>query len=284
VSVTGLDQLRALLDVALVSAERVRGGDICDTWRCTLENGQVWACKTMQDPPAGFFEAEARGLRFLAGAGLKVPRVEHVGVDSLALEWVASVRGGPEFEERLGRTLARAHRFSEEQVGLEEDNFLAGLPQPNPRGRDWPTFFRDARIAHALEIAMARGRLSPGTESAVLRAMDRVEQVLEVAEPLVRLHGDLWRGNVLCTPTQDPVFIDPAAYCGHREVDLAMLDLFGGWTPRCHAAYEQSYPLAPGWRRRRQVYQLYPLLVHAALFGGGYEGQVSRLARGLCGE
>ena len=101
-------------------------------------------------------------------------------------------------------------------------------------------------------------------------------------EPLVRLHGDLWRGNVLCTPAQEPVFIDPAAYVGAREVDLAMLALFGGWEGGCQRAYEEVYPLRPGWPRRFRAYQLYPLLMHVALFGCSYEAQVAQTARSLC--
>ncbi len=218
----------------------------------------------MPDAAAGAFvkrgdpdelAAEAEGLRWLAQAGaLRVAEVMSVGGGELVLERIEG--DAPLDEEAFGRGLALLHRAGPDGFGWHHPIRFRDLVLPNDPAPDFETFYRECRV-RPFDTALA----------------DRVR--LEVPEePPARCHGDLWRGNVLAGPGGEPVLIDPWAHGGHREVDLAMLDLFGGLSPRMVAAYEEVHPLADGWRERLPQWQLFPLLVHAAVFGGGYVDQV----------
>ena len=176
-------------------------------------------------------------------------------------------------DERFGRDLAALHRAGASTFGGNAHAYIGPLAMPNEPADRWPEFYARQRIApfmsdipsevrHAIEIVMAR-----------------VEELAGPPEPPARLHGDLWRGNVLADPSGTPWVIDPAAHGGHRETDLAMLRLFGGFGERCFAAYDEVFPLADGWRERLALHQLHPLLVHCVLFGGAYVEQALAAAR-----
>jgi fructosamine-3-kinase len=211
---------------------------------------------------------EAAGLRWLAAAGARVPRVLDESPGRLVLERVEAGSLDPAGEEELGRMLARMHAAGAPRFGSlpAEGAFLVGRCElPSPEADDWDSYYLEHRL-----LPLAR---RVGLER-------EVEQVPVSAppEPPARLHGDLWTGNVLADTAGRPWLIDPAAYGGHREVDLAMLDLFGRVPERTRAAYQEVTPLADGWRDRVGLWQLFPLLVHAVLFGGGYLGQSRELA------
>ncbi|MCA9530989.1 MAG: fructosamine kinase family protein [Myxococcales bacterium] len=282
--------LEAALGARVVAAGAVGGGDINDAYRASLSDGRVLFVKTHARAPAGMFAAEARGLRWLRDAGaLRVPEVcacadrgeaerEH-GPWFLALEWVEPAPRAPDFDERLGRGLATLHRAGAPRFGLDADNFIGTLAQRNAPLPTWADFYRERRLRPQMERARERGLL-PGR---LLRELERVaaqmERLVGPEEPPARLHGDLWGGNVHVDERGAPCLIDPAVYGGHREVDLAMLRLFGGVSPRLMAAYEEVSPLAPGADERVALYQLYPLLVHVNLFGGGYVGSLEGALR-----
>jgi len=272
-------ELARVLGSDLVAVEGVAGGDINDAFRVRLADGRTVFVKSHARAPDGMFAAEAAGLEWLRAGPLRVPRVLAVGADWLALEWL-ELAGRPD-SAALGRGLAQLHRVGAPCFGLDEEysrlasspnNFLATLPQDNTREPDWPTFYVERR----LRPLCTRARLGLDRELDALRAN---ETCFGPAEPPARVHGDLWWGNVAAAGGE-PVLIDPAVYGGHREIDLAMLALFGGLPEALVAAYEEVAPLADGWRERIALHQLYPLAAHACLFGGGYGAQVARtLAR-----
>jgi len=266
-------------------AAPVGGGSINHAARVELATGTVFVKYSDRAPP-GSFAAEAEGLRALAGAGsgLVVPRVLAVSDAFLAMEWLEPAAETASSAERLGRGVALLHRASAATWGWAADNFIATLPQPNPPAASWAEFWRARRLQPRLERARAAGR-APGSEREWERLWERLPDLLAPAEqdgPSL-LHGDLWSGNALSTAA-GPALVDPAVYHGHREVDLAMTELFGGFGARFHDAYAEAWPPLPGYREeRRAVYQLFPLLVHVNLFGGGYAARTAEVLRSLVG-
>jgi fructosamine-3-kinase len=271
-------ELAASLGARVAAADPVSGGDINDAYRARLADGRVVFVKTHAHPPPGMFEAEARGLEWLRPGPLRIPRVLAVGERFLALEWLELGARGRGFDEALGRGLAALHRLGAPCFGLDRDGYLATLPQPRIELADGPAFWIEHRVRPLAERARAAGRMPDVAArlDALLARPDRFGP----PEPPARLHGDLWWGNVAAADGA-PVLVDPAVYGGHREVDLAMLALFGGLPEPLVRAYDEVYPLAPGWRERRLLWQLYPLAAHAVLFGGGYGAQVAQALAAL---
>jgi fructosamine-3-kinase len=282
--------VRAALEAAVggrvAEARPVGGGDINRADAVTLADGRRLFVKTNAREPAGMFSAEARGLAWLAEArALRVPGVIAHGPGFLALELINSPRGGAaapparDFDERLGRGLAALHRFGAPCFGLDHDNFIGRLPQNNSAassaaGGSWAEFYRARRLEPQLRRAAADGLVTSRMQRGFERLFAALDELCGPAEPPARLHGDLWGGNLLCDDAGAPCLCDPAVYGGHREIDLAMMRLFGGFGARTFAAYDEAWPLAPGHEERVALYQLYPLMVHVNLFGGGYVRQV----------
>jgi fructosamine-3-kinase len=265
---------------------RVGGGDINQAWHVRL-NGEDAFVKTRPDAGEGEYALEAAGLQWLGEPGaLRVPCAIEVADDYLALEWVApgtlSVGGA----EELGRGLAEIHAAGAPSFGdpgfgerLGVQARIGSLRLPNEPTEDWPSFYAQRRLLPLARIARDRDALSSAGVAAVERVCERLGEIAGSAEPPARLHGDLWGGNVHADERGRPWLIDPSAYGGHREVDLAMLRLFGAPSERVFAAYEEVAPLAAGWRERVGLWQLLPLLVHAVLFGGSYRAAAERVAR-----
>jgi fructosamine-3-kinase len=285
------DALRTAVEARLgpvLRASPVSGGCINHGVRVELADGPVFL-KHNADAPAGLFAAEARGLQALADAAdeLAVPRplawaeAEDGAPAWIAMEWLEPAVRPRDFAERLGRGLAELHGLSTrpENWGWMEDNYIGRLPQQNGPMDSWAEFWRARRLEPQLAMARAAGRL-PGREADWDRLFDRLPALLDdaKAEGPSLLHGDLWGGNVLAAAA-GPALIDPAVYRGHREADLAMTELFGGFGDGFHAAYGEAWPLLPGYPARRAVYQLWYLLVHVNLFGGGYVGQTAGVLR-----
>ena len=226
------------------------------------------------------FEAEAEGLALLrAAGGVAVPEVIAWGCIGetawLALEWVEPGGRSSTAQRRLGEGLATQHRATNKRFGWHRHNTIGATPQHNTLAEDWLEFYRRERLEFQLELARQNGlpyqQLSQGT-----RLSGRLESFYSGYRPKPSLlHGDLWSGNWGADNAGTPYIFDPAVYYGDREADLAMTRLFGGFGADFYAAYEDQWPLAPGWERRVDLYNLYHLLNHFNLFGAGYLGQVA---------
>jgi fructosamine-3-kinase len=267
-------------------ARRLSGGDINDAFEVRLADARTVFVKTNARAAPEMFPAEARGLAFLAEAkAVRVPEVLAVSspgdpVNFLALELVRSKAPTRNYDETLGRGLAALHRFGAPTFGLDHDNFIGSLPQSNRAHERFSEFFEKERLAPQLERAVTQGRAGAGMRRGFERLFARLPELVGPDEPPSRLHGDLWGGNLHTDETGAPCLIDPAVYGGHREIDLAMMRLFGGFGERVFESYAEAFPLSPGAGERVSLFQLYPLMVHVNLFGGGYAGQVeSILAR-----
>ena len=268
------------LGAALRAERSLSGGDINEAYAVTLDDGRVAFVKTNLQAPEGMFAAEARGLAWLAEAGaLRIPSVLAVDRRFLVLELIQPGPPTASFHEDLGRGLAALHRAGCATFGLDHDNFIGRLPQSNRSAARWGDFYRAERLEPQLRRAADAGLIPPGLRQAFSRLFATLDQLVGPPEPPARLHGDLWGGNVMCDERGAPCVFDPATYGGHREVDLAMMRLFGGFRERTFAAYAEVYPLSPGHAERVRLYQVYPLLVHVNLFGGSYvEGLTSTVS------
>lgn len=266
------------------------GGDTAAAFRLDTARGPLFA-KTMADPPPGMTAAEVAGLLVLrehAPEHLGVPEVVRWSDDGIVLEWVeqASGRHRSGTEEQFGRGLAALHRVHGAAFGV----LGPGLPgrigsfavDLSPTG-DWAAFLLERRIRPLLREAVRGGRIDPRAGELLEELAPRARELAGPEEPPTLVHGDLWAGNRLVDRHGRNWLIDPSAYWGHREVDLAMMALFGGFGERCLAAYDAEHPLAPGWEQRMPWYQLPPLLVHAIRFGGGYGDATVRALRRLHG-
>ncbi len=266
-------------------AARVGGGCICESYRWESDAGPVFV-KTAPAPSLSMFEAEAEGLRELAQAGaVRVPRVLAHGVVGarawLALEWIelGPLAGGA--QRMLGEQLARQHRRTAHRFGWHRDNTIGSTPQSNAATDDWLTFFRDRRLALQLARACRSGHAGALRERGE-RLLGHLPVLLaDHTPPPSLLHGDLWGGNAGVDAAGRPVIFDPATYYGDREADLAMTRLFGGFSGGFHDAYEAAWPLPDGAADRVDLYNLYHVLNHLNLFGGGYLRQVVALIDGL---
>jgi fructosamine-3-kinase len=253
--------------------------------------------KSRHDAPAGFFATEAAGLRWLdVDGGPRVARVLDVGPGHLDLERLDPATPTPTAARAFGRALAALHDAGASAFGALPPDATAGffgplddpLPMEHGSWADWPTFYAEARLRPVVAQGRARGVLDRADAEAFETVCAVLPRLAGPAEPPARLHGDLWSGNVLWVRGGDggeAVLIDPAAHGGHRETDLAMLALFGA--PHLDvvlAAYDEAHPLAPGWRERVGLHQLYPLAVHAVLFGGGYVDRTRDLVARLGGR
>jgi fructosamine-3-kinase len=279
-------QLPTFLTHQRIRETPVSGGDICTASRLTLDDGSSLFTKSWPDSatdvaPEGFFSAEAAGLRWLAEVGaVPVPDVIVALPDLLALEWVEPGNPSPAAAARFGRELAAMHRAGAASFGADWPGFIGALPQENsPSAGPWPRWFAERRLAPYLKISADRGALAAADVALVERVISDIDGY-GGSEPPARIHGDLWPGNLLWGADGRVWLVDPAAHGGHRETDLAQLALFGGapHLPVILDAYQQVWPLADGWQDRVAVHQLHLLLVHTALFGGGYRDAVRTAA------
>ncbi|MFI2511615.1 fructosamine kinase family protein [Streptomyces sp. NPDC018972] len=264
-----------------VTGVRTLSGSLAEA---VLDDGRVVVVKSADG--AGAVRAEAAGLRWLAGTGtVRVPAVHGHDAHRLVVDRVAQGPPGREAALRFGRELAALHAagapaFGAPPPGGPVEVFIGLAPMRNVTGDDWPGWYAGHRVLPYLRRAVDDGTVTTGEAGVVERVCERLPELSGPAEPPARLHGDLWNGNVLWGADGHVRLIDPAAHGGHRETDLAMLALFG--CPHLDAVldgYREVAPLADGWRTRVGVHQLFPLLVHAVLFGRGYAEQALAVAR-----
>ena len=269
------------LDLNITRYETVHGGDINESY-CLFDNDRKYFLK-LNDAGrfTGMFEKEARGLTALNTAlqscnSIFIPAVLKQGIINyqqyLLIQWIPA--GSPQkgFWETFGNAIALLHKQHGEFFGWHEDNYIGSLNQKNTKHRLWHTFFTECRIMPLVQLLYNNNSLS---KQDILHAEAFCRQCGQIfpTEPSSMLHGDLWGGNFMTTTNNKAAIFDPALYYGHREMDISMTKLFGGFDHRFYEAYDAEYPLQPQWQQRLPFTQLYPLLVHAVLFGGHYCGR-----------
>ena len=265
-----------------VTGERSLSGTLVEV---TLDGGQLAMVKRGDDP--GEVRAEASGLRWLADAGtVRVPGVHGHDRRWLVTDRVPPGRPSARAAAEFGRDLAALHAagapaFGAPPPGGLEDAYIGRAPMRNAPGTaDWPSWYAEHRVLPYLRSAVDDGTVRHAEAAVVERVCERLPELAGPAEPPARLHGDLWNGNVLWGADAHVWLIDPAAHGGHRETDLAMLHLFDcPYLERVLDGYQDVAPLADGWADRIGLHQLFPLLVHAVLFGRGYAEQALLVAR-----
>lgn len=254
--------------------EPVHGGDINTSYCLYSSDARYFLKVNDANRYPSMFEKEANGLNHLAGScTLTLPRVIRSGITGqqqwLLLEWLEHGPPKKDCWQDFGEGLANLHRHQQPWFGWEVDNYIGSLPQKNTKHDGWQIFYAECRILPLVEILVNKGVFSKQDANNAAAFCKKLEQLFP-AEPPALLHGDLWSGNYMITAAGYAALFDPAIYYGHREMDMGMTRLFGGFDPLFYDAYNAVYPLAPGWQERLPFTQLYPLLVHAVLFGGHY--------------
>ena len=300
-----VEAIGAALGEPVRTSRPIGGGDSSDAWRVELADDSVVFAKTDPDGIAGLFTSEADGLRRLAATGaVRVPQVLAVadradrrdddsggggsgsndsdsdGSRFLVLGWIEPGRPDPDHDAELGRSLAALHRTSAPRFGLEVDNHLGRRRQVNTWCNSWAELYGRFRLAPITRLAVDAGVLSDDTVARIDRLIVRLPELVGPSEPPALVHGDLWAGNALVDSDGRPWLIDPAVSYSHREIDLAMMRLFGGFGPSVFAAYDEAFPLADGWSDRVELLQLYYLLLHTLHPSpAGYLGAVDHILR-----
>ena len=274
--------------VAIVKTDRVSGGDINKAYALTLNNGERVFMKANAKKNAPFFTAEAAGLSAIASCDtIKTPEILCTGTDAgdnegysfLLLKYIQSAGKRSDYWKTFARELAQLHKSDTDCImenkgrfGFFMDNFIGSSVQLNTPCESWISFFRDKRLVP--QFKAADSYFSSSDREQITKLLDHLDEFLVEPEKPSLIHGDLWSGNAMCGPEGKAVLIDPAAYVGHAEADLAMTELFGGFPPAFYDAYREVTPLEPGYENRRDLYNLYHLLNHLNMFGSSYLGAV----------
>jgi fructosamine-3-kinase len=270
-------------------AERSVGGGCINTANVIQDGQRKYFIKLNDADRRDMFTAEAEGLEALAKANaVRVPQPVCWGTTGrsayLVLEYLDLTGGDRKGPELFGRHLAQMHRTTHAEHGWHRNNTIGSTPQVNTSTSNWTEFWRRHRLGYQLKLAAHRGyggRLQQRGELLLLE----IETLFRGYTPAASLlHGDLWSGNYAFDSAGTPVIFDPAVYYGDRETDLAMTELFGGFSGRFYDAYRESYPLEPGYNTRKTLYNLYHILNHLNLFGGGYRSQAEHMIDSLLSE
>lgn len=278
------DRLEAALGARPEAVRSLAGGSTGSVSVARMPDGARLAVKQTHGGESDTAQLEARMLRHLAEVSdLPVPAVHHAEPGLLVMAYLESGGGlGPAAQADCGRHIARLHRVAGERFGLDYATVIGPLAQPNPRVDDWLVFFRNHRLLSMAGAAAEAGRLPPDLHRRTQALAERLDTLIVPPEAPELVHGDLWGGNILSAGDRIAGFIDPAIYYGHGEMDLAFITLFGSAGEAFFKAYQEIRPIAPGFfDERRDLYNLWPLLVHIRLFGGSYvsqfEGILARL-------
>lgn len=273
-------EISELLDRDVTSLTRLGGGDVAEAFELAVADGTPMFAKTKRDADADFFSTEAVGLEWLRQPGaISVPEVIAVGTEPpwLVLEWIDTGVRGPD-ETAFGTALAHLHLSGAESFGRTDGCPTGSRRLPNDVASSWSGFLAANRLEPLIELAKSGRALPDETLEDVASIVSRLDVLLGPDEPPARLHGDLWAGNRMVGANGESWLIDPACFGGHREFDLAMMQLFGGFGRDAFDAYQSVLPLAPGWQERVQLHQLVPLMVHAIKFGGHYVSAAASVA------
>lgn len=282
------DWLKALREiygssVSLQNIGVVGGGSINDARKVDTSHGTFFA--KINDAVAfpGMLEAEAKGLEFLLKhSEFHIPKPIATGesdeIQWILMEYIEHAPKGVDYWETFGTRLAKMHRATNDTFGFESNNYLGNLPQDNTPKPLWATFFAESRIAPQLKMARDQGYASEQMVKLLEKVISRADRYFPV-EPPSAIHGDLWTGNFTTDVKGEATIFDPAAHFGHREMDIAMSKLFGGFDPKFYEAYNREYPLEKGWEERMPIANLYPLLAHLNIFGDTYAYQIITILR-----
>ena len=258
--------------VTFTEATLLTGGCINNAVKLNTDKG-IFFVKWNTNAKANMFQSESRGLKVLKDTNtICIPDVFGFDEKFLILEYISPSNPDNSFWENFGRKLALMHQQTHPKFGLEFDNYIGSLQQSNEQNKNWDDFFIQKRLQAQLSI----GDFTANILSDFDKLFQKIPNIFPV-EKSALLHGDLWSGNFLAKGGDTPILIDPAIYYGNREMDIAMSKLFGGFNSDFYFAYNESYPLENGWEERIQICNLYPLLVHVNLFGGGYINQVKNI-------
>ena len=268
--------------VRIKAAVPIGGGSISHAYRLQTSAGTFFLKKNDIPAAAAMFAAEEQGLNLLRQhTSLTIPAV--VGRHNSDTPWLllAYIDSAPQqgsYWQQLAEGLATLHRHTATRYGLDSNNFIGSLPQQNHPVARWDDFFSQYRIAPMLRMARDAGLVDRQFVQRFEAALPTITGLMP-DEPPALLHGDLWSGNLMTDSQGDPCLIDPAVYYGHREMELAFTRLFGGFSATFYQAYQEYYPLEPGFAGRADLYNLYPLLVHLNLFGRSYLGQIEAILK-----
>lgn len=259
------------------------GGSINQAYRIRTSAGNFFLKFNQSALYPGMFETEARGLKLLADSGaIHIPAVIASGQTEehsfLLLEYIESAMEIGEYWEDFALRLAQLHRTAGAYFGLDHDNYIGSLEQFNDPRSDWCTFFAEQRLEVQVKLARDKGNIDRDIVKRFGNLYTRLASIFPKEKPSL-IHGDLWSGNFITDEEGRACIIDPAVYYGHREMDIAMSKLFGGFHFNFYAAYNKAWPLEPGWQGRVDICNLYPLMVHLNLFGSGYRGSVERILK-----
>ena len=271
-------RIEAFAKAKIIDFSFARGGCINAGGKLTTSGGVYFLKWNDAGKFPGMFEAEAKGLALLRKThSVRVPMPVHNGsagsFQFLLMDFIEEGARSFEYWENFGSGLATLHRQSARTFGLEHNNYIGSLPQCNDPSTSWVEFFVERRLRAQLERARKQGKVDAALYKKFEALFMKLPSLL-ATEPPSLIHGDLWGGNLLSDANGKPCLIDPATYYGHREADLAMTQLFGGFDPHFLECYHAEFALAPGYRERFEIYNLYPLLVHLNLFGEGYHAPV----------
>jgi fructosamine-3-kinase len=276
------DSLAGVVGRWPVRLRPLSGGCIATVTRADFADGSSVVAKSAG--PDGTLDIEAFMLGYLAQhSRLPVPRVLHASPSLLVME---SIDGESRFsasaEVHAAELLADLHAISATRFGLDRGTLIGPLPQPNTQSAFWIEFFRDQRLLYMAEIAATAGQIDARLHDRLRRLADRLPGLIHEPDQPSLIHGDAWTTNVLARGERIAAFLDPSIYYAHPEIELAFITLFGTFGDAFFDRYQQLRPIRPGFfESRRDIYNIYPLLVHARLFGGGYAQQINAALRGL---
>jgi fructosamine-3-kinase len=272
--------LESQLNDKIVSKESVHGGDINHAHKLTFDSGNIAFLKWNENPQETMFKAEAKGLDLLrkSDKNLVIPSALAISDKYLLLEWIEEGGGKPDSSYKFGVELAKLHCTSNSSFGLDHDNFIGKLKQSNTNHSNWPDFFALERIEPQIKLGVESGKLTRSLLRDVEPLYKKLGSIFPQEQPAL-LHGDLWGGNFMFTKSGVASIYDPAVYYGHREMDLAMTRLFGGFSADFYNGYNEQFPVEPGFEERISLCNLYPILVHANLFGGSYCRQAESIIK-----